>query len=279
MIYTVKTGNKKCAFLLDISINSNNREEITIIAKDAVKENTFYFNQTYRLGAKEAPVKIFLPQSPEVLHLIVFNTQVGNKLPQQDTTFSLTIKQIPLEAKTDVAIIYNPLVKRFISFAQKFCEYAGVLPINRNVLCENEFRVDFYDTIRDLREWIVDEKLKKYVRNPNYYRELSTPARINKTAGIIEVSKRCFIGYTVPQRFMIMSHEFAHFFYNRKANNEEEADFNACLIYLALGYPRIEGLDVWTKVFFNAATNENIERYIKIKNFINKFDDFNFKIV
>jgi hypothetical protein len=42
-------------------------------------------------------------------------------------------------------------------------------------------------------------------------------------------------------RFAILCHEFSHFYVNDNMDDESEADINGLLIYLGLGYPRIEG--------------------------------------
>ena len=53
-------------------------------------------------------------------------------------------------------------------------------------------------------------------------------------------------------RMAILLHEFSHFYLNDRMEDETEADLNGLLIYLALGYPRIEAY----QSFFN-----NIQRH------------------
>jgi hypothetical protein len=50
-------------------------------------------------------------------------------------------------------------------------------------------------------------------------------------------------------RFAILCHEFSHFYVNEDMDNESEADINGLLIYLGLGYPRIEGYQAFLEVF------------------------------
>lgn len=70
----------------------------------------------------------------------------------------------------------------------------------------------------------------------------------------------------------ILLHEFSHVYMNDNVDDEVEADLNALLIYLGLGYPRIEAFEVFCKTFANAPTPQNKLRYDRIKNFIDKFD-------
>jgi hypothetical protein len=50
---------------------------------------------------------------------------------------------------------------------------------------------------------------------------------------------------------------------------------NGLLIYLGLGYPRVEAFEVFAKTFMNAPTKQNQDRFDKIKNFIDNFENHN----
>ena len=106
---------------------------------------------------------------------------------------------------------------------------------------------------------------------------LTTPARISKVTGRIQVSKKQFDDYTVPMRFAILCHEFSHFYVNENMDDESEADINGLLIYLGLGYPRIEACEAFLEVFEHYPSQENKMRYDKIKNFIDNFEKDNIK--
>ena len=88
-----------------------------------------------------------------------------------------------------------------------------------------------------------------------------TPARISQQTGIIEVSKKDFLEYTIPMRMAILLHEFAHFYLNEIMEDEIEADKHSLNIYMALGYPRIDAYNVYLDVFANAPTELNKDRY------------------
>jgi hypothetical protein len=78
----------------------------------------------------------------------------------------------------------------------------------------------------------------------------------------------------------ILLHEFSHFFLNKVQDDEQEADMNALLIYLGLGYSRSEVKKVFLKVFANTPSDVNVQRYRDtIEKVINNFDNSNFKVI
>ena len=78
---------------------------------------------------------------------------------------------------------------------------------------------------------------------------------------------------TFPMRMVIMMHEFSHYYANDDINNESEADLNALMIYLGLGYPRIEAHEAFLKTFIGCDTPENAARYDLIQKFIRDFEN------
>jgi hypothetical protein len=62
-------------------------------------------------------------------------------------------------------------------------------------------------------------------------------------------------------------------------SNEVEADLNALLIYLGLGYPRIDAFNVFIGVFKNTPTEQNAQRIEILKTFIQDFDKKNVQLV
>ena len=55
--------------------------------------------------------------------------------------------------------------------------------------------------------------------------------------------------------------------------NETEADLNALIIYLGLGYPRIDAYNVFTQVFHTSPTELNKDRMKIIDDFIRNFEN------
>jgi hypothetical protein len=73
----------------------------------------------------------------------------------------------------------------------------------------------------------------------------------------------------------ILLHEFSHVYLNENVDDEVEADLNGLLIYLGLGYPRIEAFEVFAKTFLTVPSDGNRMRYDKIKAFIDEFEQHN----
>ena len=76
----------------------------------------------------------------------------------------------------------------------------------------------------------------------------------------------------------ILLHEFSHFYLNEKIDDEMEADLNGLLIYLGLGYPRIEAYQAFLETFKEKPTQLNKARYDLINKFINDFEKMNMVI-
>jgi hypothetical protein len=114
-------------------------------------------------------------------------------------------------------------------------------------------------------------QLKQQIKDANG-KVLGTPARIGRRTGVIQVSKTQFEQFTIPMRMAILLHEFSHFYLNEKMDDEMEADLNGLLVYLGLGYPRIEAYQAFLETFKNTPSNLNKKRYDMINNFINNFE-------
>ncbi len=59
---------------------------------------------------------------------------------------------------------------------------------------------------------------------------------------------------------------------NERIEDETEADLNGLLIYLALGYPRIEAYQSFLTTFKDTPTPQNKERYEILHQFITNFE-------
>jgi len=158
----------------------------------------------------------------------------------------------------------SPETMSFIKFAQEFAENASVLSAGDTIphiyrSDDGKFNFDYYIKIRD-------RKTGKYV---------NTPARIGHLTGIIEISKKDFLKYSIPMRMIILLHEYSHKYLNPKINREISyetgADINALLIYFSLGYSEMEAHQAFLYVFRGANNDENLKRYLIIKDFINKY--------
>ena len=104
---------------------------------------------------------------------------------------------------------------------------------------------------------------------------LTTPARISRSSGVIEVSKYIIRDYSVPMIIVMLLHEYAHKFknkeYGKKESNELTADLIACHIALNLGFDPYEVRQAFIAVFSNKDTELNRKRMAAIKEFISIF--------
>lgn len=252
----------KIPFTLVIGVQTTAPCEIKIEAQDANKLHTFYANRKGIVnGYREFEVKF--PQSPANAAVSVYNIANGNVIGRTDPSFTITkIAAKPLETR---AIWQSAQDRSFVKFAQWFSENAAnftsgdMIPhIYRSD--DAQFTIDYYNKIRDRQTGAF----------------VNTPARIGHDKGIIEVSKKDFLTYTVPMRMIILLHEYSHKWKNPKNNldmaNEAAADIAALDMYLSLGYSPMEAHQAFLYVFNGAKTPENHKRYLIIKDYIEKFE-------
>jgi len=255
LIYKVPTRHEEQTLL--IKVRTQQPETLRIKVLDADQPNTF-FTDRYKIIDGEDIFFIRMPVSPQNALVYIYNEANGNLTEAQDTTFIVeSITKESLEKKLDVIDFSNPHVRSFVNFATRFSYNAGSLPTGTYTSDDRKFVIKYLPTIEDGGV------------------EQTTPARIDIDNGIIEISKKQFLDYTVPNRLAILLHEFSHVYLNDNVDDEVEADLNGLLIYLGLGYPRIEAFEVFAKTFLNAPSDLNKMRYDKIKNFIDNFETYN----
>jgi len=255
MILKVPTRHEELTLL--VKVRTYQPETIRIKVLDADQPNTA-FTDRYKTVEGESIFFVRMPVSPKYALVSIYNEANGNLPLGSDNTFEVdSITKEPLDKKLDVIDFANPYVRSFVNFATRFSYNAGSLPTGTYVSDDKKFVIQYLPTIEDNGE------------------EQTTPARIDIDNGIIEVSKKQFLDFTVPNRIAILSHEFSHVYLNDNVDDEVEADLNGLLIYLGLGYPRIEAFEVFAKTFLNAPTDLNKKRYDKIKDFIDNFEKHN----
>jgi hypothetical protein len=255
MIYTVPTRYEELTLVIKVYTNSAVNIKVKVV--DADQPNTTFTDRS-KIVDGESIFFVRMPVSPQTALVYVYNEDKGNLSTGQDSSFEVdSISKEALEKKLDVIDFGNPLVRSFVTFATRFSYNAGSLSSGTYVSDDKMFVIKYMPTIEDNGV------------------EQTTPARIELNTGVIEVSKKQFIDFTVPNRMAILLHEFSHVYLNNNADDEVEADLNGLLIYLGLGYPRIEAFEVFASTFMNAPTDQNKIRFDKIKNFIDEFENHN----
>jgi hypothetical protein len=256
MIFTVPTYYDE--FTLVIKVQTYEPVKIRIKVEDASQPNTVYTDR-YRTINGDGIFYVRMPLSGQEVNVSVYNEDKGNT--DNDDSFEVvSITKEQLQKKMDFVDLSNPYVKSFINFATRFSYNSGSMPTGTYVSDDDNFVIKYLPTIMEGNK------------------EETTPARIDIENGVIEVSKKQFVNFSVPNRMAILLHEFSHVFVNEDVNDEEEADLNALMIYLGLGYPRIEAFEVFAKTFENAPTEQNKKRYDLIVNFIDDFEKNNLYI-
>jgi hypothetical protein len=262
MNFRVFTGYAPCTLKVTLSSLTGSPVNIRLLAFDESQANTFFTDRFNQFQGQQT-LYIRMPLSPKVSIVQVYDTSQGNLSQGNTQTFSVQgIEKMGLDRRMDVTDISNPDIGSFVVFCQKFCYNAGVLDAPMRYFSgDKKYFINYTG--------IITGKNGK---------ELATPARISKKTGDIDVSQKLFVPMTVPGRIAVLLHEFSHLHLNKNMYNEKEADMNALLIYLGLGYPRIDACEVFLKTFYNAATDANWDRYKAIERFINEFEELNFVI-
>jgi hypothetical protein len=254
-----KTREKSLTLMIEVLTDSP--QKIQIIVKDINKPNTKY---TDRYSTVDGTQKFYvrMPLSPYESLVSIYNKSNGNTKQGSDNSFKvIRVDARPLERKMDCVDWSNPKIRDFVGFAQQFSNNAGILSAGKYpngstyISDEGNFRIDYFDDIRSKTGQVI-----------------ATPARISQTKGIIQVSKQHFQQFTVPMRMAILLHEFSHFYLNERIEDETEADLNGLLVYLALGYPRIEAYQSFLTTFKDTPTPQNKERYEILHQFITNFE-------
>ncbi len=161
-------------------------------------------------------IEIPLPFSPRIVTLEIIGRARLND-----------IRKEPLEVEEVWA---KPERHRFMDFAIEFAKRAGYLPSRKYTDSSKEFLFEYLDKIKD--------------EEGNH---LSTPARINRYTGRVQISRAQFQTFSIPVRLAILAHEGCHYFLNTRS--EERADLCGMKWYLDSGFPKIEAVYTATKVF------------------------------
>jgi len=257
----IKAKTKKKPCCLQITIRCKEPRKMYLKVKDDEKPFTNYTNR-YCVVEGEETFWVRMPISPPIATIIIKSeNQMDGAI---DDSYKVgNLKILPLKRKLTAFNYTNSTIQNYINFCQEFCAKAGYISAGNSIYTSDDgkFRIDYLNDI-------VDDMGKP----------LNTPARISKSQGIIEVSKDKFKEYTIPMRMCILLHEFSHYYLNTDISNETEADLNGLLIYLGLGYPRIDAYNVFTQVFSNSPNMVNGNRMKIIDKFIRNFEDTHYEM-
>jgi hypothetical protein len=254
MRFYANLDEKPCTLMFEIKTAFPKKMYVKVA--DAEKPNTIFTNRHCRVDANEG-VFVRMPIAPKRAVIdVISEEELGGG---EDKNYKIVdAKKLPLKRKLTSFNHANPTIQKFVKFAEQFSAKAGYISAKGSIYTSDDgkFRIDYLDDI-------TDESGKS----------IKTPARISRNEGIIEVSKVKFQKYSIPMRMAILLHEFSHFYLNTDMANETEADLNGLIIYLGLGYPRIDAYNVFTQVFSNSANELNANRMKIIDDFIRNFEE------
>jgi len=220
---------------------------INVSIKDSVKPNTvYYYRKVYFDEPSQKTIFLGMPQSPKTAIISIY--EEGTAAGQSSLVFDAVVKITPLRSKLFLFDYKNDLIKEFIPFAQWFAANCGIISTGVYMSENGTFRIDYLKAIRDEKGNI----------NPN------NSARVSINRGIIEVSQLLFKNITVFGRMILLLHEFSHYYLNKDIYDEEEADLNGVLIFIGLGYPKIEAMDTLIDTYARNDTSQNRKRYEKL---------------
>lgn len=254
----LETNNKPC--LIEVLVRSEIPCTLRMIGKDKNLENAIYFNRGYGVpNNKFAGTKTFtfpLPLTPKRLLLNAFASENGAQIEIVDVKFKkLNQDQLWL----------RPHDKNFLDFALKFALKSSYITtgvyeedfetLENGVSTKGQFHIIYSPIIKNAKGEVE-----------------TTPARISRRTGIIEISRAKFLPYSIPMRLIILLHEYMHWRLDTRV--ELEADFNALNIFLKLGFSKTEALYAYTKIFVDEPDRLG-DRVEKLYQFIESFPDLN----
>jgi hypothetical protein len=135
------------------------------------------FTDRYKTISTDYTFYVRMPITSKSVIISVYDDKKGNTPQSEDKNIKVvSVDKTPLQKRIDVVDIHNPTVAYFVDFAQRFCYNAPYLEANKSYQSDNGgFMIEYLPTI-------IDAKGK----------ELTTPARISRISGRIQVSTKQF---------------------------------------------------------------------------------------
>ena len=206
----------------ELGVQCSARKGAVLIACDSTKPNSIYFKRQIDVDDKYI---IKLPISPKYISVEILG----------DNSLITDIQILPL-VKSDIFV--DEKTRNYLQFIQKFIIKAGYLSIGLYTDLKSQFVLSYEQIIKD-------RGIKAH-----------TPARIGVSNNVIQLSKSKFKKMTIPERMMILLHEYSHNYLNVDEDCELEADKWAEMIYFALGYPVMASVDTFHNVLSDSELSE-----------------------
>lgn len=223
MIIPIPTNKQR--FEIHLSIKAHRPMELGIHGYDPRYRHTYYLRRKTRFTKvnEKRTFQLRFPVSSMAMELLLFD-----KNAMHDCNFSVVSFEVkPMEP---LSIWASASEHRFMKFAVDFAQKAG------------HTRTGYYDSPKG-------EFLFHYVASitDTSGKELITPARTHRLMPRVQISRRLFLGYSIPIRVAILAHEGCHWFLNTRS--QTTADVCGIKKYLDYGFPKIEAVYAMTKIF------------------------------
>ena len=226
------TSKEDCEVELQIFTNSVQR--LRVYGFDRLDVDRRYFDRNVDTVSNSTVLRFGCPLAPKDLEIKV-ETLEGQRTPVQ---FKTKINDLEKD------FVLSKSIREFCEFAQEFStNYSKYPPKVKYKSRSGRFKIRHVPSIIGSKE---------------------TPARIHKTKHFIEVSHEWFSKFTIPMRVFVLCHEFAHVYMNKRSTSEPEADVNGAKCYLSMGYPTIELIYSFTKIF-----GDSPQTHMRARNIVN----------
>jgi hypothetical protein len=253
MVYSIVLNKEQKVIYLPV-VFKKRIEGLRLSGYDYFAPSTVFFDRIIP-GSKTGKeiFEIPLPFAPTKLGIKI--TDLSGSNDGIEISEMVTFK--PLVTKN---VIVLPEMKSFVQFASE-------VALNLRNMAKG------YWASEDKR-WLI--KIDSKVKNRITGKEVDTPISVSINSGHLEASYDELKKHTVPGIFVLLAHEFAHYFL--KTADEFACDRFAAELALNLGFSQIETLYAFSKTFKTMKPNldaglrmERENRIIAIKDFIQKW--------
>ena len=251
MKFALYPKGKPFNMVLDVVVERPVKLGITIF--DPVSKRIYSERKVQLARSRKLLFKLPIVPDQLIAEVVDLSLNLGAK------TFK--VNEIKIKADTKCPVELTERDKKFIRFAKWFSVNSTELETGKQgTLYQSEGFTLLY----------LEKLVEKGV-------ELTTPARIQRESGVIEISKNATKDYSVPMLVVMLLHEYSHKWknkeYGRKVSNELTADLIAIHIALNLGFDPRDVVSCFKAVFAKKDTEQNRKRLSAIKDFIKIFKE------
>jgi hypothetical protein len=246
--------------LIEVILRSEVPCILRMIGSDNNVNNAIYFNRGAGVtNNKFEGTRTFLFPLPLTPRRLLFRAFCNDK------NHEIEIVDVEFKKLNQDQLWLRPHDKNFLMFALRFALESSYIStgvyeeeftvVENGIESKGSFNIIYNQSIKNAKG--EDE---------------STPARISRATGVIEINRSKFLAYSIPMRLIILLHEYMHWRLSTRV--ELEADYNALNIFLKLGFSKTEALYAYTKIFVDEPDRLG-DRVQSLFDFIEAFPNLN----